>query len=39
MSRPWNREQHSDEPIKGSTDMTMDDAFRLAGPKLNAGRF
>lgn len=38
MSRPWNRDLHNVEPIRGTTEMTMAEAFKLASPKINTGR-
>jgi Terminase large subunit, T4likevirus-type, N-terminal len=38
MSRPWNRELHKPLPIRGTAEMTLNEAFTLTAPKPGGGR-
>jgi hypothetical protein len=38
MSRPWNRETQVIPPMRGTLEMTMNEAYALASPKLDRER-
>lgn len=38
MSRPWTRPSPAPQPIRDISDMTITEAFELAGPRRNGGR-